>query len=148
MFPFSFTFSRPIPSLNDVQTKQVIHALTEYVKKHRGKNISTNNSQVHFTIGFFGTAWELFAQIEKGTFSVGDNSLCFTFYMYHLWLFAAFGGVAFAVISGNMITGLVCFLWLAGLNIIVATFRYYRMIQSIASKITKLAINAQNSIKV
>lgn len=148
-FPFSIKYSERL-SGNFTKDRNIValEFIKDYIIKKTGENIIIENEKLTFKSKFFKLGrWNtnILVPIEKGVFIIKDKGtetiLTYEFYMYHLFTAVIIISVFMATISQQVFFGIICFLWIAGLNWLMAIIRHKIMLKEIAREIDKLVTN-------
>jgi hypothetical protein len=149
-FPFSIKYSA---RLNDNfqcdKNKQALEFIKEYILNKTGDDIIIETNTLTFKSKFFNwNRWNtnILAPIEKGVFIIVDNGdrtlLTYEFYMYHLFIKVSIMSVFIAIVSQQIWIGILCFLWLGGMNWLTTIIRHKIMLKEIVKKIDNLINNS------
>ena len=145
-FPFSIKYSaRLSDSFASDRNKEALEFIEDFITKKTGDDIIIENDKLTFKSKFFKSGrWNtnILVPIEKGVFNIiekgGKTILTYEFYMYHLFITVTIMSAFMATVSQQVWFGILCFLWLGGMNWLTAIIRHKMMLNEIAKEIDNL----------
>jgi hypothetical protein len=145
-FPFSIKYSAKLhENYTSDRNKETLEFIEDFITQKTGDDIVIEDNKLTFKSKFFKWGrWNtnILVPIEKGVFTIigkGDGTiLTYEFYMYHLFIAVTIMSIFMATVSQQVWVGIVCFLWLGGMNWLTAIIRHKMMLREIAKKIDNL----------
>ena len=152
IFPFSIKYSARLgDGFASDRNKEALEFIEDFITKKNADVIIIENDKLTYRKKFFGSRnsfkTDILINVEKGVFRIvekgGTTILTYEFYMYHLFITATIGSVFMAtILSVFMFTvslqvcfGIICFLWLGGMNWLISIIRHKMMLNEIAMEI-------------
>ena len=93
MFPFTITYTKPIVFTTKENKQEIKEILIQLVKSNDARVVSTDNIQLTFRVRWFVTSWGKFFSIDKGVFTLTDDTFYFTFSVYWIIVLAILGSI-------------------------------------------------------
>ena len=148
-FPFSIKYSARLgDNFTSGRIKETLEFIEEFITKKTGDGIIIEDNKLTFKSKFFKWGrWNtnILVPIEKGVFIIVDKGdrtlLTYEFYMYHLFIAVTIMSTFIASVSQQVWVGILCFLWLGGMNWLTAIIRHKMMLNEIAKEIDNLINN-------
>jgi len=145
-FPFSIKYSvRLGDTFTSERNKETLEFIEKFMIEKTGEEIVIDDNKLTFKSKFFKRGrWNtnILATIEKGVFIIVDKGdrtiLTYEFYMYHLFIAVTIMSAIMATVFQQVWFGIICFLWLGGMNWLIAIFRHKMMLTEIAKEIDNL----------
>ncbi len=147
-FPFSIKYSARLSdnfASDRNRNREALEFIEDFVTKKTGDDIVIAGDKLTFKSKFFKWGrWNtnILVPIEKGVFIFVDNGdktiLTYEFYMYHLFIAVTIMSAFMATVSQQLWFGIICFLWLGGMNWLIAIIRHKMMLTEIAKEIDNL----------
>jgi hypothetical protein len=140
IFPFSFRYSRKLADSMLISDKELLlNHIAEFLENKKARNVRVSGNQLEFSTSLFeigwGINWNVLMPIEKGKFAIvsdGDREhLTYEFSMYRLILVALVGSILLGIAGSDISMGLIFFVFLGGLNWIIAFIRQRLMLNII-----------------
>ncbi len=144
-FPFSIKYSAQLKNYASDRNKETLEFIEDFITQKTGDDIVIEGNKLTFKSKLFKWGrWNtnILVTIEKGVFTIidkGDRTiLTYEFYMYHLFIAVTFFSAFIATVSQQIWDGILSFIWLGGLNWLIAIVRHKMMLSEIAKKIDNL----------
>lgn len=146
IFPFSIKYSARLSDnfTSDI-SKEAFEFIEYFITEKTGNDIITKDNRLTFKSSPFKGGrlnTNILVPIEKGTFSIVDKGdkriLTYEFYMYRLFIVAIILSAFLAIGSQQVWTGIRCFLWIGGINWLIALYRHKMMLAEITKGIDNL----------
>jgi hypothetical protein len=145
MFPFSISFTKSLGvKCTHVDIERIMSHIQIFIEKKTGEDIEINRCSLTFKSKPFNFRWNtnIMVPIERGRFELQigkeESSLKYTFYMYRLLVIAAILSIPFGLIESNILISLFAFLWLGGMNWLLAIIRHNIMLDDLIQEINSL----------
>jgi len=153
IFPFSIRYSvRLSDHFFTNRNKEALKYIESYITSKKGKDIVIDDDRLTFKSKFFTgrSNGNILVPIEKGIFTIVDKGdqviLTYEFYMYRLFIVVAIMSVFMAISANRIWIGILCFLWLCGMNWLLTLIRHRRMLKKIAMAIDILCVSANSVV--
>jgi hypothetical protein len=145
-FPFSIKYSTQLGNnFASDRNKETLEFIEDFITKKTGDDIVIEDNKLTFKSKFFKWGrWNtnILVPIEKGVFIIvekGDRTLLkYEFYMYHLFIGVIIMSIFMATVSQQFWVGIICFLWVGGMNWLIAIIRHKMMLNKITKEIDNL----------
>jgi len=145
IFPFSIKYSvRLRYNFECERNKKALKYIEDFISKKTADDIVIEDDRLTFKSKFFRWRWNtnILAPIEKGVFKIIDKDdntiLTYEFFMYRLFIIVTIVSAFVLNSSQSLLVGILCFLWLGGMNWLIAIIRHKRMLKEIANGIAAL----------
>ncbi|RZJ51637.1 MAG: hypothetical protein EOO44_14300 [Flavobacterium sp.] len=144
---YSTAFER---KLNTADYKLALNFIGDFLTKKTADHITIEENRLIFKCDFFKMGWStnILVQTEKGIFTIVEKEnkslLIYKFFMYQLFGGAFVMSLIIAFVSTEIWMGIFCFLWLGGMNWVIALFRHRSMLNEIVVEIDTL-VKAKDS---
>jgi len=139
-FPFTITYSSTLnENFGPDRYVAVLGFISDFIVNKPAKDIVIDNNTLTFKPGpsFWNT--NIMVPIERGIFTLssrGDRAvLTYEFFMYHMFIYTGVMAVGFGIISQEIWVCVGAFLWLCGMNWLIALARHKGMFDDIAAGI-------------
>ena len=141
-FPFSIKYSARLNNHFSIDRKEeTFKFIEDFITNKTGDEIIIEGDKLTFKSKFFKDRWNtnILVPIEKGVFIIIDKGdryiLTYEFYMYHLFIAVTIMSTFIAIFSQQVWVGILCFLWLCGMNWLIAIIRHKMMLNEITKEI-------------
>jgi hypothetical protein len=138
IFPFSIKCKKKFKKkVSSGDTDNVMSYIQDIIEKKTCESITLNGCQLIYKTGSFRNKWntDILASVEKGKFNLINNGaesiLTYEFFMYHMFLGAFIISILIGLVSSKIWTGAICFVWLGGMNWVIAFIRHRKMLRDI-----------------
>ena len=151
IFPFSIKYTvELVESFTAKDNKKTLDFIEEYILKKTEEDIVVEENKLTFKskfLSFKRDKFNILAPVEKGVFIIVDKGdktlLTYEFYMYRLFIIVFIMSIFITIFSQKVWDGVYGFLWLGGMNWIIAIIRHKSMLNEIKGEINKLIINSK-----
>ncbi len=141
-FPFSNRYVRELDdSLTDDQLASAMEYIKAFMEKKRADDVVLQEGRLTFNSGFFTIRWnfDILTTIDRGVFTIvsegGKTTITYEIFMYSLFIIVPIMSIAIGLLSKEIWGGIGCFLWLGGMNWIIALTRHGGMFREIVEGI-------------
>jgi len=131
MFPFSVKLTQKLNTAIQ-EKRKVLDAVNKYVERNKGQDIKIIDFQLTFNISLFGLSFDKFAQIEKGTFVINDNTITFQYFMYRLFIVSIIFSIIGTYASQTIVFGVFLFVFIVLGNWLIAFLKFRTMLKDLA----------------
>ncbi len=145
IFPFSIKYSaRLSDNFDKDRNKETLKYIEDFITKKTADDIVIEDEKLTFKSNFFRARWNtnVLGPIERGVFTIidkGDKTiLTYEFFMYRLFIIVTIMSVFVGTASKGVSIGILCFLWLGGMNWLIAIIRHKRMLKEIVKGIDSI----------
>jgi len=139
-FPFTVTYSSRLTiSVTDANKTHVLGCIHDMLLKKSAKAVTVGSYEVGFKGSTSPWRGSLMGSVDKGIFTLiekgGITILTYKFYFIQLFIVTPIMGLAFGLFSRSIWIGVGAFLWLGGMNWVIAIVRHHALLQEISEQL-------------
>lgn len=145
IFPFTIKYSKRLKEkVSHVDTERAMKYIGDFITKKTAEDITIAGNELTFKSGFFRMRWStnIMGTIEKGKFNLIDNGienvLTYEISMYRFFVIVTLMSLGMATVAHQPWFGILCFVWLGGMNWITSFIRHRNMLGDIVVGIDTL----------
>ncbi len=143
IFPFTIKYSVHLDNYYAIErSKETLEIIQEFITQKTGEDIIIRDNKLTFKSKFFKSGrlnTNVLVPIEKGVFTIIEKDrrpiLTYEFYMYRLFIVVTIMSAFGAIADQQVWSGILCFLWVGGMNWLTAIIRHKMMLNEIAKEI-------------
>jgi hypothetical protein len=146
MFPLDIKLKTKIQISNlasNHRSEIILDFFANEFKERKADNLLIEENVLRFRNKFFKliNSWNIMVPVDKGELRIQEemNTIVFhyQFSLRRTLLLGAIAGIFFYLFSEEWLSGLYAFLWLGGMNWLIAVMRHYFMFTDLIKKLTK-----------
>jgi hypothetical protein len=139
-FPFTVTYSSRLSiSMTDANKTLVLACIQDMLLKKSAKTVTVGTYEVGFKGSTSPWRGSLMGSVDKGIFTLiekdGISILTYKFYFIQLFIVTPLMGLCFGLFSKSVWIGVGAFLWLGGMNWVIAIVRHHSLFQEISEQL-------------
>lgn len=146
IFPFSIKYTSPLGANYDPKRqREALEYIGQFMTDRSADEVDIEHGCLIYRVKLFGNvsySTHILVPSEKGVFFISQKDdkyvLTYHFFMYRLFTIVSIMSLFFAAATKDAGSGILAFLWLGGMNWILAAIRHNMMLSKIVGEIDHL----------